>query len=76
MKAIRMAVALAAIATLGSAAPAGAPAEQGQDLMGGCHDDCHSRCAELYPNDADMANLCSWSCVASECGGADYPGRG
>jgi len=74
MNAIRIAVMLTTLATLSSATPAGAPyAPARSPVSGGCHDTCHSQCAERYPGDADMANLCAWSCVANECGGADYP---
>jgi hypothetical protein len=73
MRVPRLVVMLAALATLGSADPTDTSFASAQKPLGGCHDDCSSDCSERYPGDADMANFCIRSCVASQCGGADWP---
>jgi hypothetical protein len=40
-----------------------------------CHDDCRFGCFERYPDDTGMQNLCTWSCIDSECGGGPFPLR-
>lgn len=74
MKAVRLAAALFALATLSISAPSNAtnpPAPLQQDMT--CHEECTIRCAQLYPGNTTMKNRCTWSCIDSQCGGGPYP---
>jgi hypothetical protein len=44
-------------------------------LGGTCQENCTTQCNELYPEDSTLRFRCIYSCIASECGGADYPLR-
>ncbi len=38
-----------------------------------CHEDCRMGCIDRYPDDRGMQDLCTWSCIDSECGGGPFP---
>jgi len=38
-----------------------------------CHEDCRMGCTDRYPGDRGMQDLCTWSCIDSECGGGPFP---
>jgi len=76
MKAVRLAMAIVALATLGAAAPLSPQATSdalASNGWGSCQEECAISCGERYPDDANLRNICTTSCISYECGGGDYP---
>jgi hypothetical protein len=76
MKTARMIMAVAAFTLMGAAAPnhvQNAPGPPAPSSAGTCQEECAWQCGELYPDDPNLRNLCTYSCIRDACGGADYP---